>query len=536
MKRIVAVFVFGFVLALSIAPQVYAAPSATFLVNQAADLPDANVIDGRCDTSVTQGGDQCSLRAAIQQSNSSAAVDTINFVSSASHFLTRAGNDDNAFLGDLDILRDVTIRGRPPSTTIDGNGIDRVFDVRSGTVTMSNLIVRGGHTGGLGGGYQVGTDAELALTLITVRENFGQDNSGGIENFGTLTLDRSTVVNNTTGDLFSGLASSGTLTVLNSTLNDNSGGDLWVRGGFALIINSTLEQMYAEGSVALRNVTTGIRDCYPGIPSCSPASSNIQNSILTFCTGTYISLGYNLIQDATDCNLTGNLAGNILNQDPQLLRFFNNGGPTRTRALRAASPAIDAGNPAGCAGDNGTFLTTDQRGFPRPTDGDGDGIAICDIGAFEVGAVGIGSVRPNRGSSGFREQVIFDLAWDSPTRWRDLTTLDLRFKRGKDFPLWLRFTEGLPSSTISLLDENGNVVDSGSVGEDKKLKNEYGSLDLAQSGFTASGPDDPHVVVHFEVRFKRPSEGRLKIQMLATDDFGNDQGPETAGKWNVENK
>ena len=38
----------------------------------------------------------------------------------------------------------------------------------------------------------------------------------------------------------------------------------------------------------------------------------------------------------------------------------NNGGPTQTIALLAGSPAIDAGNSA---------LTTDQRGYKRPLDG-----------------------------------------------------------------------------------------------------------------------------------------------------------------------
>ena len=55
----------------------------------------------------------------------------------------------------------------------------------------------------------------------------------------------------------------------------------------------------------------------------------------------------------------------------------DNGGPTTTIALLYGSPAIDAGDP------NST-LTDDQRGFPRPTDGDGDSIARIDIGAFEV--------------------------------------------------------------------------------------------------------------------------------------------------------
>lgn len=74
--------------------------------------------------------------------------------------------------------------------------------------------------------------------------------------------------------------------------------------------------------------------------------------------------------------------GNI-NSDPLLGLLADNGGFTLTHALGENSPAIDAGNPDNC-------LFTDQRGFFRPVDGNGDGIAVCDIGAYEYGSTGPG--------------------------------------------------------------------------------------------------------------------------------------------------
>jgi hypothetical protein len=68
---------------------------------------------------------------------------------------------------------------------------------------------------------------------------------------------------------------------------------------------------------------------------------------------------------------------NILNP---VLAF--NGGPTQTHALVPGSPAIDAGGSA-CTDPNGNPLLTDQRGNPRTIDGNKDGTARCDIGAFE---------------------------------------------------------------------------------------------------------------------------------------------------------
>ena len=64
--------------------------------------------------------------------------------------------------------------------------------------------------------------------------------------------------------------------------------------------------------------------------------------------------------------------------DPKLGPLENNGGPTKTHALLAGSPAIDQG-------DNTGVPATDQRGFgfARKKDGNGDGSLIVDIGAFE---------------------------------------------------------------------------------------------------------------------------------------------------------
>ena len=87
------------------------------------------------------------------------------------------------------------------------------------------------------------------------------------------------------------------------------------------------------------------------------------------------------------------------NVDPLLdpRGLTDNGGPTQTIALctgagtptgcTGMSPAIDAIRTANCSDANGNALTSDQRGFVRPVDGDNDGIALCDIGAFEAGSI-----------------------------------------------------------------------------------------------------------------------------------------------------
>jgi hypothetical protein len=59
---------------------------------------------------------------------------------------------------------------------------------------------------------------------------------------------------------------------------------------------------------------------------------------------------------------------------------------TQVHMPLAGSPLIDNGDPGGCTDNTGTTLSTDQRGAPRPVDGDASGGARCDIGAVEYGS------------------------------------------------------------------------------------------------------------------------------------------------------
>lgn len=57
--------------------------------------------------------------------------------------------------------------------------------------------------------------------------------------------------------------------------------------------------------------------------------------------------------------------------------LVNNGGVTQTHALQSGNPALDG--LSSCI----SGISTDQRGFTRPVDGDGDSTPSCDAGAFE---------------------------------------------------------------------------------------------------------------------------------------------------------
>lgn len=96
-------------------------------------------------------------------------------------------------------------------------------------------------------------------------------------------------------------------------------------------------------------------------------------------TNTVQSLGGNLEGPGSTCGLT-----QASDQSAVAVRgvgtLADNGGSTLTLALAPTSPAVDHG-------DNSVCEVLDQRGVTRPLDGDGDGTATCDVGAFEYSDV-----------------------------------------------------------------------------------------------------------------------------------------------------
>lgn len=389
---------------------------------------------------VTTAGDEynadgdCSLREAIVAANTDTAVsgcpagdgaDTI-LVLEGTYTLTVTGaSEDEALRGDLDIVEDVTITGAGKSDTIiDANGLDRVFDVRadpSATVEISHLTVTAGAADRYGGGIQVisgtvtlarirvrNSEADYGgglyaadSTMVTVMDSRIYNNAapaqggGGIYVDGVVHLIRSLVDGNTTSGWGAGIWTQlgGIVVVLNSTISGNSTN--FVGGGISnhgktVLYNATIVQNIADAEGD--NSGEG-----GGVYSSGLADLDFRNSIIADnldnssallqhpdCSGRLFGYGNNLIEDMNGCTIIGSVAGNVTGVDPVLGPLQSNGGPTLTHALLAGSPAIDAGFSGGCAsGTAGMELTVDQRGFARPVDGNGDGIDVCDIGAFE---------------------------------------------------------------------------------------------------------------------------------------------------------
>ncbi|MDO8616726.1 MAG: right-handed parallel beta-helix repeat-containing protein [Dehalococcoidia bacterium] len=378
------------------------ADAATFSVTEFDDPAP-----GACDAN-------CSLREAIIAANAAAGADTIT-LPAGPYNLTMAGvGDDAAATGDLDITDNLTINGAGAATTIiqacDSSGgpctgVDRVFHVVSGTVSISGVTIRNGNTAGFAGGGGILNSGTLTLTNSTVSGNSanysyggGINNEsaatltvtnstvsgntagccGGISNFGTTTFTNSTVSGNTTTSYGGGIyKSSGTLTLTNSTVSGNStggdGGGIYNSGGTAEITNSTVSGNTADsdgngtgdgGGIARVGGAVNLKNTI--------VAGNIDPSSDPDCFGALTSQGYNLIQTvSTGCSIGGDTATNVTGQGANLdLLALNPPGTTQTHALLPSSLAIDAGDNAGCP-------ATDQRGVARPQG------SACDIGAYE---------------------------------------------------------------------------------------------------------------------------------------------------------
>jgi CSLREA domain-containing protein len=342
------------------APPVALGAGTIFIVTKAEDTND-----GTCDS-------DCSLREAIRAANANPSANTI-ILDGITYNLTISGADeDAAATGDLDIYSNLTIIGTG-TTVIDAGEIDRIFHVHSGNVSIRGVTLRNGkaHAGGA-----IFSHPQSALTVEDSSFLNNQANSGGaIFTEGVLVIQRTTFhANNASihdgGAIFVG--SSGRTTVTNSTLSDNraqgNGGGLVMSATgspSATVLNSTI----VNNSAA---VGGGVSNNWSG-------SLVLRNTIVAYntaqnCSGTITNRGNNLQSPGTTC-------AEFTTADPLLQPALqNNGGPTLTRAPQAGSPAIDAISSGRCP-------ATDQRGYARPVDGNGDGVAVCDIGAVEVGAV-----------------------------------------------------------------------------------------------------------------------------------------------------
>lgn len=258
----------------------------------------------------------------------------------------------------LDVDTDVTIKG-PGADTVTVKGSGDVTMTLGGTISISGLTIAGG--------------SEAAVTLrrgkVTLLDSAVRDSRGaGVAvNDARLTFVRTLI----TGNAGPGVVSDdGDIICMNSTVAENGGAGVRSEEGDLQLANCTVADNRGAG------VEIG------------DGKATLRNTLLArnlrACAGTITSQGHNLVDD-TSCGFSG--AGDVQSDDVRLGSLARNGGPTETLAPTGGSPAIDGGNPAGCADvSQEGMITVDQRGMRRPAG------ASCDIGAFETPTAVTGTV------------------------------------------------------------------------------------------------------------------------------------------------
>jgi CSLREA domain-containing protein len=294
-----------------------------------------------------------------------------------------------------------------------GGGLAYTGNSASATISDSAISDNRTVTGGAG---IYAADSTLTIVRSRIRNNAAPHTGAGIQIGGgrLVVADSEVSGNRATGLTFDGLGGGiyyccrdVGLSITGSTLSGNAayiaGGALYLccTDSTALtreITNSTVTGNSAAlhgGAIesgmrlSLANVTLAGNSSPAGGGLLVTQPMSLRNTVVANndggdCVGSIVSFGHNLSVDGS-CGLGG--PGDILGAAPLLGELADNGGGTPTLALLDESPAIDAGDPSGCRDFADITLFSDQRGFVRPVDGDGDGQARCDIGAYEAWSV-----------------------------------------------------------------------------------------------------------------------------------------------------
>lgn len=297
--------------------------------------------------------------------------------------------------------------------------------INSGSLEITDSPVLSNQANNNGGG--VYNSGSLKITGSTISGNNASVKGGGVFNNGILEIDQSTFLAND-AELGGGIRNdegvTSKISVTDSTFRENTaahGGaiDNWGDGPNLVNTSSLIENSATASGGAIRNwsnltvenstisgntalgVGGGLNNQEPGLLTLHHVTFNQNeassgggihigsNTTLTFIRtiiagstyGDCVNIGgtihadssHNLVEDGS-CQVgnSSNISG-----DPLLGPLANNGGPTWNHGfVSPESPAIDAGALAHCP-------STDQRGYDRPIDGNSDGVAGCDIGAFE---------------------------------------------------------------------------------------------------------------------------------------------------------
>jgi predicted outer membrane repeat protein len=247
----------------------------------------------------------------------------------------------------------LTIHGNGNTVNQTAAGFRAIHIVHGGLFTVDQLTITGATAGGPGAG--IDTDgAAVLVTNSTITGNSATGAGGAIFGSSAVTVVNSTISGNSASVFGGGIAAQGVLTLVYTTVASNNA----PVASNILLFGTVSDNLSSFGSVV-------------ALPQGGGANCGLNQT-------TTSSQGYNFSDD-TSCGFTAST--DVENGgDPGLGALADNGGPTPTRLPLTGSPLIDAIPTASCQADGASGITTDQRGFPRPSPA-GD---PCEIGAVEL--------------------------------------------------------------------------------------------------------------------------------------------------------
>ncbi len=281
----------------------------------------------------------------------------------------------------------------------------RIFNIPGGItggVAISGMTITGGRVpGDFGGGIY--SRSNLTLTNVHLTGN-NAATGGGIylENAATFNLIRSVVSSNTADQDGGGMELRGNVTLTNSTISGNTANSPSFAGAGVAFVNNVADSLsFQVTNCTIANNMTGTANTGGGILTIGTgtiATTTLRNTIIAnnaapnlrtvvFGGGTanIVSQGFNLASDNGGGFLNvAPITTDQINANAGLAPLALNGGTTPTHLLLFGSAAIDAGN------NTGSGQTTDQRGGGVRRTVDLPGIANApgsdgtDIGALEL--------------------------------------------------------------------------------------------------------------------------------------------------------
>lgn len=417
--------------------------AVSFVVDDPADTFDRAPGDGVC----ADDAGRCTLRAAVDETNALAGADVITLPAGSYRLTARlwltdalslhgAGSSftylDGGNTTGLLWVRAADEGSRAPIVTLTGITVER------GRTRSADS----------GAGLIVNEGAEVTCTDCRIRDHVSSVFGGGVRNDGTLRLVRSEVTGNslplgTQGGLTStggGIFNNGqaTLQIIQTLIADNAatrGGGIGNQGRLELVNATVSGNRAGTSGGGIRNVGTGyvilsastITENQANVDQVYGVEPNVGGGLYNQGAGHVEIAGTILAGNsdqrsrlqsdyAPDCHSSepgsiGSYGGNLIGVLGASCAMINAAaerpladragsadaalapglaplawvgtGFARVHVPLANSPAIDGASVL-TASRAFACPETDARGMRRPSDGDGDGFARCDVGAVEV--------------------------------------------------------------------------------------------------------------------------------------------------------